>query len=444
MWSDGVKQVGTYADIRRLPLHGLSPRHSCPRLVLFFTSYPFGIMTPIKKTGTKYRGLSPHKITPIVGRTAAKDAIQAVWQWKSLSCVLGAVRRSPRWETFHVIHLLRHNVALWFLYVALGHVATRAHAECSTFAFKTENRTILAHNFDYPQEIEDGLLFINHPVATKRAWRSNFMQGWSADPASELERWTSRYGSVTFNLPGFQMVSAGMNTEGLSVATMELKETRTPNVAGRPHIESTVWLQFILDTCADVGDVCRRSQRFTVDGFSHFLFADATGQTAIVEWVDGRMVISIGGADSCVLTNSTFAESNQTYGTVQNKLPGIPATDRWRQLEIEPDDWTRSLERYCILREVLGTRSHEIENPVEFAFDTLKKAKFPVPDREGEFRTQWSVVFDTETRVIHFETRLHTQRRRIEFDGIDFRVNRSPAMYFCPDARSWRDPPQVL
>jgi hypothetical protein len=30
-------------------------------------SYPSGMMTPKEMTGTKYRGLSPHKITPMLG-----------------------------------------------------------------------------------------------------------------------------------------------------------------------------------------------------------------------------------------------------------------------------------------------------------------------------------------------------------------------------------------
>ena len=69
--------IQLYEHLRRLPPHGRSPFRSCLRLVLFFTSYPFGIMTPIKKTGTKYRGLSPHKITPIVGRTARETSAQS-------------------------------------------------------------------------------------------------------------------------------------------------------------------------------------------------------------------------------------------------------------------------------------------------------------------------------------------------------------------------------
>ena len=56
-----------YEHIRRLPPHGSLPPRSCPHLVLTSMGYPFGIMTPTKVTGTKYRGLSPHKITPMLG-----------------------------------------------------------------------------------------------------------------------------------------------------------------------------------------------------------------------------------------------------------------------------------------------------------------------------------------------------------------------------------------
>ena len=69
-WREDVQQRITrwlIDHLRRLPPHGLSPRRSCPRLVLSSTSYPFGIMTPVEETGTKYRGLSPHKITPMLG-----------------------------------------------------------------------------------------------------------------------------------------------------------------------------------------------------------------------------------------------------------------------------------------------------------------------------------------------------------------------------------------
>ena len=44
--------------------------HQCTsgdHLVLTSMSYPFDIMTPLEVTGTEYRGLAPHKITPMLG-----------------------------------------------------------------------------------------------------------------------------------------------------------------------------------------------------------------------------------------------------------------------------------------------------------------------------------------------------------------------------------------
>ena len=62
----GVSSGRFLRHIRRLPPHGLSPRRSCPRLVLSFELFIW-YHDSIKEIGTKYRGLSPHKITPMLG-----------------------------------------------------------------------------------------------------------------------------------------------------------------------------------------------------------------------------------------------------------------------------------------------------------------------------------------------------------------------------------------
>jgi hypothetical protein len=52
-----------------------SPQLPSPRVVLM--SYPFGIMTPIKKTGTKHRGLAPHNNTPMLGVPGPEPPIRS-------------------------------------------------------------------------------------------------------------------------------------------------------------------------------------------------------------------------------------------------------------------------------------------------------------------------------------------------------------------------------
>ena len=68
-----VDRLGAYPWFRRLPSHGRSPFRSCPYLV--FLSYELFIWYNdplVERTGTKHAGLSPDKITPMLGVLAPK------------------------------------------------------------------------------------------------------------------------------------------------------------------------------------------------------------------------------------------------------------------------------------------------------------------------------------------------------------------------------------
>ncbi len=58
---------------------------------------------------------------------------------------------------------------------------------------------------------------------------------------------------------------------------------------------------------------------------------------------------------------------------------------------------------------------NEKDKAVEYAFDTLKKAR-----DEGEAGIQWSMVFDTENLKIHFHTRINPAIRSITLTMLDF------------------------
>ena len=72
----GLTACSACRESSRLPLHGLLPRRSCPHLVLI--SYELFIWyddSLIEMTGTKHRGLAPHKITPMLGVHAPEDGM---------------------------------------------------------------------------------------------------------------------------------------------------------------------------------------------------------------------------------------------------------------------------------------------------------------------------------------------------------------------------------
>ena len=65
---------GVYAHIPRLPLHGRSPFRSCPHLVLTPLRITFGILSS-KQFPFSYRGLAPHKFTPMPGVPLDQSAV---------------------------------------------------------------------------------------------------------------------------------------------------------------------------------------------------------------------------------------------------------------------------------------------------------------------------------------------------------------------------------
>jgi len=70
------------------------------------------------------------------------------------------------------------------------------------------------------------------------------------------------------------------------------KQTKNPPPDERPPLRSAFWLQHLLDTCATVEEVAasERAVRMseTVD---HYLAADASGDVAAVEFLEGRAVV---------------------------------------------------------------------------------------------------------------------------------------------------------
>ena len=79
--------------------------------------------------------------------------------------------------------------------------------------------------------------------------------GWEANPAGEYARWTARYGSVSFNLAGYQITWAGMNEVGLVMSTMSLEQTSAPAADERPPLANGFWMQYQLDNSATVDEV---------------------------------------------------------------------------------------------------------------------------------------------------------------------------------------------
>ena len=152
-------------------------------------------------------------------------------------------------------------------------------------------------------------------------------------------RWTSRYGSVAAS--GFNVSTTdGMNEAGLVANLLWLVESQYPGERSRkPGLAISLWAQYMLDNFATVEEAVTalRKEPFTLvtdklPGESrlatvHLSLSDASGDSAIVEYIGGKQVIHH-GRQYQVMTNSPIFDEQlalneywkQIGGTVM--LPG--------------------------------------------------------------------------------------------------------------------------
>ena len=115
----------------------------------------------------------------------------------------------------------------FLLIVALFLLSSQAAMACTSFVLDNDGFAIFGANLDY--RIHEGLVFINKRNVAKTIL--------DASTTGEYAEWTSKYGSVSFNIGGYQLAYAGMNEAGLVISTMFLDITENPAPDERPPLE---------------------------------------------------------------------------------------------------------------------------------------------------------------------------------------------------------------
>jgi choloylglycine hydrolase len=160
--------------------------------------------------------------------------------------------------------------------------------------------------------------------------------------------WESKYGSLivsAYDIGG----GDGMNEKGLVVNVLALVESEYPKPpAGTKLISLSVWPQYVLDNFATVAEAVAdlEKEAFQVQTVlvpttrkpanMHLAISDATGDSAILEYIKGKLVIHH-SKQYKVLTNSptydkqlAIMEYWRDIGGMLKSLPGTPrAVDRF-------------------------------------------------------------------------------------------------------------------
>lgn len=223
------------------------------------------------------------------------------------------------------------------------------HGGCSTFNTLTpEGKVIMGRNFDFKNA--KCLAVWTHP---KDGYRSLAMV--NQNLLGHLNLGRSHFHQRALAAPYASM--DGINETGLCAAILELITKPVQQQTGRPPIATNVALRAILDTCATVEEAIQLLERYDMHHMLgacyHFHFTDAAGSTAIVEYVDGEMVVyRKQNGESLKLTNFFITPSGHCkekgrdrYKTIECALQDNPTMTEEQAMGVLKDCrvWFRSI-----------------------------------------------------------------------------------------------------
>ncbi len=249
----------------------------------------------------------------------------------------------------------------------------------------------------------------------------------SGEAGPNSVHWTSKYGSVIAT--GYEVSTTdGMNEKGLVANVLWLVESQYPKYdASKPGLAISIWAQYILDNFATVQEAVDTlaTEPFTVVTASvpgeerlatlHLSMSDATGDSAIVEYIGGKQVIHHDRKYQ-VMTNSPIFEQQlaldsywrQVGGTIF--LPGTNrASDRFARASFYINAIPKSEDPVVALASVFSV----IRNvSVPFGLTT--------PDEPNISSTRWRTVADHKRLLYFFESALTPNTFWVDLKQVDF------------------------
>jgi choloylglycine hydrolase len=160
-------------------------------------------------------------------------------------------------------------------------------------------------------------------------------------------RWTSKYGSLITTVYGIGTAD-GFNERGLGVHMLFLNATDFgPRDPAKPGVHAGLWAQFLLDNAATVTEALAALETVQVvmveaNGHKatvHLAIEDASGDSAIIEFVGGKRVVHHGPQYRIMTNDPTYDEQLALLGKLDftkpssdTPLPGnVKATDRFQR-----------------------------------------------------------------------------------------------------------------
>jgi penicillin V acylase-like amidase (Ntn superfamily) len=252
--------------------------------------------------------------------------------------------------------------------------------------------------------------------------------------------WESKYGSLIVS--AYDIGTAeGMNEKGLVVNELALVESDYGKpVEGSKVISLSTWPQYVLDNFATVAEAVAdlRKETFRVQTVvlgtgrpanMHLVISDASGDSAVFEYVDGKLVIHHGKQYRVVTNSPTFdkqlaiMEYWKEAGGISKSLPGTSrAADRFVRASFLLD----ILPGVASPTYISGTPQQSFKFQAPMAVLSLMRSVgtplgFANEEQPWVSSTIWRTISDSTNRVVIFDSALTPATFWVRLDDLDLR-----------------------
>ncbi len=284
----------------------------------------------------------------------------------------------------------------------LGGVSLALRAEaCSRAVYLgPENTIITVRSMDWVTNLGTNLW--SFPRGMKR--------NGAAGPNSV--EWTSKYGSVVCS--AFEAATAdGMNEKGLAANLLYLAESEyqaKPKTPNQRAMCISAWAQYVLDQFATVAEAVEalRKETFCVtpvmtpdghEGTVHLAISDPSGDSAIFEYLDGKLVIHH-GRQYQVMTNSPTYDQQLALDGYWSQIGGtvmLPGTNRAADRFVRASFYIKAIPQTADVKEAVAS-----------CFGVIRNVSVPLgistPGQPNISSTLWRTVSDHKNRRYYYES----------------------------------------
>lgn len=256
--------------------------------------------------------------------------------------------------------------------------------------------------------------------------------------------WTAKYGSLIVS--GYNVASAdGMNEKGLVANLLYLAESDygKPN-PNRPVMSISLWAQYVLDNFATVSEAVDELAKdsFTIIAPTlpngepsqlHLALSDPSGDSAIFEYVGGKLVIHH-GRQYQVMTNSPIFDKQLALNAYWEEIGGqtfLPGTSRAADRFARASFYIGAIPKEAMKNYISAVPKQDFTNQaVASVIGVMRSVSVPLgittPGEPNIASTLWRIAADQKNKVYFYDSATSPNTFWVPLADLDFKEGAPP------------------